>query len=305
ALCFAAVLGLSPPPALALTGGLVLALTVKNPRPELGAKVSGPLLKGSVVLLGFGMDPVETLRLGAESAVASVFTITATLACGFLLGRSLGVGPRTSALISSGTAICGGSAIAAVAVTLGAASGEVAIALGTVFVLNAAALYLFPSIGELLSLSGETFGFWAGMAIHDLSSVVGASAQYGEQALQVATAVKLSRTLYIVPVCFIALWWFQRQSSELGDRKPAMKWPVFVLFFLAASVSRAFIPAVEGLAPTLTTVARAGLTAALFVIGAGLTPDNLRSLGWRPLAQGALLWLLISVTSLAVLSLGL
>lgn len=293
--------------ATCLTLGIALALVVENPFRARGTKVSGMLLRSGVVLLGFGMDLPQVLRVGVNGAWMAALTIAATLAGGLLLGRWLRIGRRTSALISVGTAICGGSAIAALATVIAAVEGEIAIALGTVFLLNAAALYLFPWLGEMLSLDPSQFGVWAGVAIHDLSSVVGASSRFGLDALQMATAVKLSRTLWIVPVALAASYWLRRQQAEstVGDgQKTKVRFPWFILLFLLASLSRSLLPMVAETAPHLTTIARALLAAALFVIGAGISPKALRQVGWRPLAQGALLWLFISATSLGLLMVG-
>ena len=184
---------LSPPSALAL--GAVLALTFENPFQQIGKSISSKLLRGSVVLLGFAMDLPVVLKTGIQGAGLAAVTISATLGLGWLLGRQLGIERKVSSLISAGTAICGGSAIAAVGSVIGVAEGEISVALGTVLILNAAALYIFPPIGHALGLSQTQFGTWAGIAIHDISSVVGASAHFGLDALQIATAVKLSRAL--------------------------------------------------------------------------------------------------------------
>lgn len=290
--------------ATCLTLGIALALVLENPFRAGLSKLSGLLLRGGVVFLGFGMDLPQVLRVGVNGAWMAALTIGATLAGGLLLGRWLGIGGRTSALISVGTAICGGSAIAALAMVIAAVEGEIAIALGTVFLLNAVALYLFPWLGELLALDPSQFGLWAGVAIHDLSSVVGASSHFGIDALQVATAVKLSRTLWIVPVALAASYGLRRRKMANGEPSEAVakvRFPWFILLFLLASLGRSLVPGIAEVAPHITTGARALLTAALFVIGAGISPAALRQVGWKPLAQGALLWLFISLTSLGLL----
>ena len=291
----------SPPVALAL--GAFLALTHENPFAHLGRQVSATLLQICVVLLGFGMDLPAVLRAGASGAGFAAATITATLGLGWWLGRVLGILPKTSALISAGTAICGGSAIAAVGSVIGVAEGEITVAMGTVFILNAVALYLFPVLGHALHLSQAQFGTWAGVAIHDISSVVGAASHYGLSALQTATAVKLSRALWIIPVAFGAAYAFRpgKHASHVANaEKPRVKVPWFVGFFLLASVLRSYVPGVAAAAPALSHTATVGLTLTLFLIGAGLSAHTLRQVGWRPLLQGALLWTFISGASLAI-----
>ena len=295
----------SPP--VALTLGAALALTHENPFAHLGKKVSATLLQVCVVLLGFGMDLPVVLRAGASGAGFAAVTIAATLGLGWWLGRVLGILPKTSALISAGTAICGGSAIAAVGSVIGVAEGEITVAMGTVFILNAVALYLFPLLGHAMHLSQEQFGTWAGVAIHDISSVVGAASHYGLSALQTATAVKLSRALWIIPVAFGAACAFRpgktasvNENSLAPVARPGVKVPWFVGFFLLASVLRSYVPGVAAAAPALSHAATVGLTLTLFLIGAGLSARTLRQVGWRPLLQGVLLWVFISVASLGI-----
>ena len=296
----------SPP--IALTLGAALALTHENPFARLGKALSGRLLQVCVVLLGFGMDLPVVLKAGANGAAFAALTIAATLALGWWLGRALGIRPKTSALISAGTAICGGSAIAAVGSVIGVAEGEITVAMGTVFILNAAALYLFPVIGHALGLSQTQFGIWAGVAIHDISSVVGAASHYGLNALQTATAVKLSRALWIIPVAFGAAYAFRPGKDPVAAtagstpaEKPKVRVPWFVGFFLLASVLRSYVPGVATAAPALSHTATVGLTLTLFLIGAGLSAQTLRTVGWRPLLQGVVLWVFISVASLGII----
>ena len=292
----------SPPLALAL--GSILALTHENPFAHLGKKVSAKLLQVCVVFLGFSMDLPVVLRTGLQGAGFAAATIATTLGLGWALGKRLGIDRKVSALISAGTAICGGSAIAAVGSVIGVGESEISVAMGTVFILNAAALYLFPVIGHTLGLTQVQFGTWAGIAIHDISSVVGASAHYGLDALQTATAVKLSRALWIIPVALGAAIIFQsgktrRQAAT--QRKPKVQVPWFIGFFLLASVARSFVPGMANIAPTLGRVATTGLALTLFLIGAGLSTKTLRAVGWRPFLQAVLLWLFISVVSLVVI----
>jgi uncharacterized integral membrane protein (TIGR00698 family) len=214
------------------------------------------------------------------------------------IGRWLGIASKTSTLISAGTAICGGSAIAAVGSVIGVAEGEISVAMGTVFLLNAVALYLFPPIGHALHMSQTQFGTWAGVAIHDISSVVGAASRFGLPALQTATAVKLSRALWIIPVSAAAAAVFRGDASE--KRKP-LQIPWFIGLFLLASVTRSVFAPVAACAPTLSFLATRGLTFTLFLVGAGLSATTLRAVGVRPLIQGVVLWAFISVLSLLVI----
>jgi uncharacterized integral membrane protein (TIGR00698 family) len=286
----------SPPLALAL--GAVLALTFENPYPGPARLAAKYLLQVSVVLLGFSMDLRKVLEAGASGMVFAAATITATLVLGWATARWLAVERTTSILIASGTAICGGSAIAAVGSVIGAADAEMSVAIGTVFLLNAAALYLFPVLGHLLHLGQSQFGTWAGVAIHDISSVVGASSVYGLEALQRATAVKLSRALWIVPLSLGAAVVFRRGRPADGRARVAVPW--FIGLFLLASVVRSFSAGVAAASPTIALVARAGMTLTLFLIGAGLSRRALAAVGWRPLAQGIILWVAIGGLALLV-----
>jgi uncharacterized integral membrane protein (TIGR00698 family) len=305
-------------PALALALGIGLALTSENPFQDISKHAAKFLLQFCVVMLGFGMDLAVVLRAGKSGMLFAAGSIAGTLILGYAVGRGLKINAKTSALISSGTAICGGSAIAAVGSVIGAAEGEMTVAMGTVFLLNAVALYAFPLIGHALHLSQTQFGTWAGVAIHDISSVVGAAARYGLPALQTATAVKLSRALWIVPVAIGAALAFRRTTetarrgladTTIGftpDQTPAkaqgkVQVPWFIGLFLLASVARSRISAVAGIAPTLSHLATVGLTLTLFLIGAGISRKTLRAVGWKPMAQGLLLWLAISTGSLLVI----
>lgn len=303
----------SPPLALAL--GIFLALTHENPFHHLGKHTAKWLLQICVVALGFGMNLAVVLEAGKNGLLFAAGSIVLTLGLGAIIGRWLHINPKTSALISAGTAICGGSAVAAVGSVIGAAEGEIMVAMGTTFLLNAVALYVFPVIGHTLHLSQTQFGTWAGVAIHDISSVVGAAGRYGQTALETATAVKLSRALWIVPVAFGAALAFRapKPRSITGgtigfDPKPAneaargkLYIPYFIGLFLLASVARSFVPSVAAVAPTISAVATHLLTLTLFLIGAGISAKTLKTVGWRPLLQGAALWLVISAGSLLVI----
>jgi uncharacterized integral membrane protein (TIGR00698 family) len=279
----------SPPIALAL--GLALALTLGHPFPSRNSKATKLLLQTSVVLLGFGMNLQKVVEAGRTGFVFTIVTIVGTLLLGFLLGRAMNISRTISHLISSGTAICGGSAIAAVGPVVNATDEEMSVALGTVFILNSIALFIFPMIGHRLGMTQPQFGVWAAIAIHDTSSVVGAAAKYGADALQIATTVKLTRALWIVPVTLVTAFLFKRKSAKLTI-------PWFILYFVVASVLRTYIAAPPEVWSTLTTLARIGLTITLFLIGAGLSRKSIAAVGARPLILGILLWIAISSVSL-------
>jgi uncharacterized integral membrane protein (TIGR00698 family) len=278
-------------------------LSVGNPFPAQTRKITKILLQVSVVLLGFGMNLEAVVRAGKDGILFTIATIFGTLALGLLLGRFLKVEDKTSKLISSGTAICGGSAIAAVAPAIDADSEEISVALATVFILNSVALFVFPVIGHALNMTENQFGVWAAMAIHDTSSVVGAASRYGAEALQIATTVKLARALWIAPVALFFAFLYRRKNA---GRKTKIKLPWFILFFLLATVVRTYAPSfvLPSLFDSPVMLAKTGLTVTLFLIGASLSRQTLKTVGIRPLVQGVLLWLVISIISLwAVLSL--
>ncbi|MEA2166027.1 MAG: hypothetical protein QOK37_4154 [Thermoanaerobaculia bacterium] len=279
----------SPPVALAL--GLVLALTLGHPYPARNSKATKLLLQISVVGLGFGMNLQKVIEAGRTGILFTIATIIGTLLLGFLLGRAMGINPTTSHLISSGTAICGGSAIAAVGPVVDASDEEMSVALGTIFILNSIALFAFPMIGHRLGMTQPQFGVWAAIAIHDTSSVVGAAAKYGADALQIATTVKLTRALWIVPLTLATAFFFKRKSARV-----AIPW--FILWFVVASVIRTYVPAPVEVWSTLTMLAKIGLTITLFLIGAGLSRKSIAAVGARPLILGIILWIVISCASL-------
>lgn len=291
----------SPPIALML--GIVLALTHENPFHRISRPAAKYLLEASVIVLGFGMNLTVVLTAGASGALFAVGSITATFVLGYFLGKWLKIPIKASALISAGTAICGGSAIAAVSSVINAAESEISVAMGTVFVLNAVALFVFPPLGHALHLTQTQFGTWSGVAIHDISSVVGAASHYGQSALYTATAVKLSRALWIVPISAAASYIFQRQQAKSGEigtiHKPQVPW--FIGLFIIASVVRTSIPAVAAWSPIVTRLSEAGLTLTLFLIGAGLSQRMLKAVGWKPMLQGVVLWLFITASSLGVI----
>ncbi len=281
---------------IALLAGLVVGLTLGNPFAARSKKVSGQLLRACVVLLGFSMNLDVVLRAGLYGLGMAAVTILTTLALGAALGRLLAIPWRTSALISSGTAICGGSAIAAVGSVIEAEQEEMTVAIGTVFLLNAAALFVFPPLGHALGMSGPTFGEWAGIAIHDISSVVGAATAYGQNSLETATAIKLSRTLWIAPLALGAGWWARRHREEKSEASRAPI-PWFILWFLVASLLGTKVPVIQAAAPVFQMLAKSGLALTLFLIGSSVSLPMLQRVGWRPILQGVLLWIFIAVTS--------
>ena len=282
---------LTPPFVLFL--GLLFALLCGQPFPAFNKNMSKMLLQYSIVGLGFGMNLQASLASGSEGMMFTIVSVFGTLAIGWLIGRKLlGVDRNTSYLISSGTAICGGSAIAAVAPVLKAKDSEISVALGTVFILNAVALFIFPAIGHALGMSDQQFGLWAAIAIHDTSSVVGAGAAYSEAALEVATTVKLTRALWIIPVALISAVIFKSKGKKI-----TIPWFI-LLFVLAMIVNTYFLSDYPAIGTTINSVARKCLTLTMFFIGASLSKDVLKSVGLKAFAQGVLLWLLISVITL-------
>ena len=282
----------TPPVALFL--GLAFALLCGQAYPKFNKKVSKKLLQYSVVGLGFGMNLHASLASGKEGMLFTILSVVATMFIGMFIGtKLLKVNRDTSYLISSGTAICGGSAIAAVGPVIKAKDSDMSVALATIFVLNAIALFIFPILGQWLGLTQQEFGTWAAIAIHDTSSVVGAGAAYGEEALQVATTIKLTRALWIIPLALVTSVIFKN-----GSRKISIPW--FILWFIVAILINTYllddIPEVGTL---ISGLARKGLIITMFFIGASLSTDVLKAVGVKPLIQGILLWLVISIGSLA------
>ena len=283
-------------PAIALFLGLALGMTAGQPFPKFSKKTSKYLLQFSVVGLGFGMNLHESLRTGKEGMLFTVVSVVAVLALGMYLGKRLMMDRKTAYLISAGTAICGGSAIAAVAPVVKANDNEMSMSLGTIFILNAIALFIFPPIGHLLGMSQEQFGMWAAIAIHDTSSVVGAGAAYGEQALEIATMVKLTRALWIIPVTITTMFIFKQKGAKISI-------PWFIFFFILAMVANTFLTIPETITGSLVWLAKKGLTVTLFLIGAGLSRKVIKQVGVRPMVQGVVLWIFIGLISLGVIML--
>ncbi|NLR63722.1 putative sulfate exporter family transporter [Chitinophaga varians] len=278
-------------PPVALLLGLALAQTTGNPFAHITPKITHWLLQLSVIGLGFGMNVHAALQAGKAGFLFTVVSITGTLLLGLITGRLLKIEKPTSHLIACGTAICGGSAIAAISPVIKAGEKQISVALGIVFLLNSLALFVFPAVGHWLNLSQQQFGMWSAIAIHDTSSVVGAANKYGETALQIATTVKLSRALWIMPVAFITTLLFRNSNGKI-------KIPWFIGLFLLAMVLNTWVPAVSTVGPLLVHSAKTALSLTLFLIGTGLTRQAFRGIGWQPLLQGVLLWVCISVGAL-------
>lgn len=279
----------SPPVALLL--GMVFAQFVGHPFVYLNNKSTGLLLKVSVVGLGFGMNVTQAMEAGKSGILLTISSIVFTLLLGLLVGKIFAIPKKTTVLVSSGTAICGGSAIAAIGPVVGANDKEMSVSLGTIFLLNSLALVIFPPIGHYFGLSQHEFGLWSAIAIHDTSSVVGAASTYGEEALHVATTVKLARALWIIPLTLVVAFFFKKE----GGKKMNMPW--FILLFVLAMILNSFVPFIHEFSPTLFSVSKIGLTVTLFLIGAGLSITEIKAVGWRPLVLGVTLWAFISVLS--------
>lgn len=292
AACFTSYI--SAPVALAM--GIAFAIFAGNPYAQESAKTVKHLLKIAIVGLGFGMNFFSAVKAGKEGLLFTIGTILLVLSLGYLLGKLLKTNPKTSYLISAGTAICGGSAIAAVAPLNGASQKQISVALGTVFTLNALALLLFPSIGHLMGLSQHQFGLWSAIAIHDTSSVVGAASAFGDEALQVATTVKLGRALWIIPLSL-----FTVAVNRGSTRKISI--PYFILFFIAAMIVSTLFPQYQELYGYITFGAKKALTVTLFLIGTGLSLETIRAVGIKVFLQGLLLWIAISIVSLITITL--
>ena len=284
--------GLVSPP-LALAGGLVYGFAFVHPFHIEAKKLSKLLLQASVVGLGFGMDLHQVFEAGRSGFIYTAASISFALLLGWGLGRLLRVKQRVSFLISTGTAICGGSAIAAIAPITNASQEEIAVSLGTVFVLNSVALLAFPAIGSSLHMTQMQFGLWSALAIHDISSVAGATAKYGAVALTVGTTVKLARALWIVPLSIA--------TAVVKKSNARIHWPWFILFFCLAAVANTYVHTFQSSYPVLKHLGVIGLTVTLYLIGTGLSMKTLREVGVRPFLQGIVLWGFVAAGSLALI----
>ncbi|HEX9004479.1 MAG TPA: putative sulfate exporter family transporter [Blastocatellia bacterium] len=294
ALIFVVTPWASPPIALAI--GLIFGLFLHHPYAKQTKSLSKTLLQVCVVGLGFGMNLHQVVRAGMSGFVYTALGIAATMALGLALGKLLKVADTNALLISVGTAICGGSAIAAVGPVAGAKDEEMSVSLGTVFILNSVALLIFPAIGLAVGLDQSQFGLWAALAIHDTSSVVGATAKYGAGALAVGTTVKLARALWIVPLTI--------GTAFVKRREARIQWPWFILFFCVAAVINTYLTIGSDIYPWIVKLARIGLTVTLFLIGCGISKATLKKVGARPLVQGVILWVVVGVLSLLLIRAG-
>ena len=294
ALYWAAAIGsLWVSPAVALFMGIALALTIGAPYPKANKKVSKYLLQAAVVGLGFGMNLHSALAAGREGMLFTIASVVGVMILGVVLGRVLKVNPKNAYLISSGTAICGGSTIAAVSPIIDADENDTSLALATIFILNAIALFIFPPIGHALGLSEQQFGTWAAIAIHDTSSVVGAGAAYGQEALQVATTIKLTRALWIFPLALVSILVFRSKGKKI-----AIPW--FILMFVGAMLLNTYLNIPQQISSIVVMLSKKALGVTLFLIGCGLSVGAIKKVGAKPLVLGILLWAIISVATLLV-----
>ncbi|WP_108869617.1 YeiH family protein [Aquimarina aquimarini] len=278
-------------PSLALAIGLVIAQVINNPFANKSHKVVKWLLKIAVIGLGFGMSAHSALEAGKDGFLFTVFSIAITLSFGLFLGKLFCIDKKITQLISSGTAICGGSAIAAISPIIKASPKQISVAIGVVFLLNSIALFVFPSIGYLFDLTQNQFGVWCAISIHDTSSVVGAADVYGSQALEIATTIKLARALWILPVSLAFVFFSKGNAGKI-------KFPYFILLFIGAIIMNTYVPVVQPFSPYIVRVAKIALTLTLFLIGSGITIRSLKDVGMKPLLLAVSIWIFISVISL-------
>ncbi len=287
---------ISPPIALLL--GIIVAQTIGHPFIGKNSKATKILLQVSVVGLGFGMNIFDAVKAGQEGLYFTIGTISSVLIAGYFIGRWLKIETKTSYLISSGTAICGGSAIAAVSPLINANDKEISVSLGIVFILNSVALFVFPEIGRYIHLSDRQFGVWAAIAIHDTSSVVGAASNFSDDALKIATTIKLERALWIIPLALFTTFIFKSKGQKI-------KIPYFILYFILAMCASTYIihlaPESKEIFSWFVLIAKKGLTVTLFLIGAGLSKASIKAVGIKPFVLGIVLWIIISVSSLMII----
>lgn len=295
-----AILSLMLSPALSLFAGILFALLFGRVFERYVSRVSSLLLKGAVVGLGFGMNIIDSLKSSSEGILFTIFSVSIVMIAGLFLARIMGIDRKVGYLISAGTAICGGSAIAAISPVIKAKGNDTSISLAVIFTLNAIAMLIFPHIGSLMGLTQQQFGMWSAIAIHDTSAVVGAAKSYGEQALQVATTVKLSRALWIIPLSFISISIFK---SENRGESGGVSIPWFILLFVVAMVINTYLPLGDGISDVIKILSHKALSLTLFLIGSMLSVAAVKSAGVKPILLGISLWLLISVVSLLVIML--
>ena len=300
-LLLAACMSTFVPPPMALAVGVVTALAGLSRFPEASRRVSRLVMQTCIVLLGLRIDLGELWREASSGFAFAAATIVGAFVVGFGLGRLLGVGREQTLLVSSGTAICGGSAIAAVGSAIRASSTSMAVATGAIFILNAVALAVFPLVGRGLGLTDTQYGTWVGVAVHDMASVAGAGAAYGSSAaLDTAMVVKLSRVVWILPCTVFAAWMTKSPSGGVGGAWTRAVQP-FLVGFLLASLTRTLVPAVAGYEAIIKTVATGGFSGAIFLIGAGLSVAAVRSVGWRVLVQATATWVTLATASLGAI----
>lgn len=278
---------------IALLLGLIFAFIFPNPCPKFNKKTSKYLLQVAVVCLGFNMNLQESLKSGSEGMLFTVVSVVGVMCLGVLAGYWLHINRKTAYLISSGTAICGGSAIAAVGPVVKANENEMAVSLGVIFILNSIALFVFPPLGHFFEMTQQQFGTWAAIAIHDTSSVVGAGEQFGEEALQIATLIKLTRALWIIPLAFVTMFIFREKKAKVSI-------PWFIFIFVLAMIVNTYVALPEWFVTAMVWIARRGMVVTLFLIGASLSLQSIKHVGVKPLLQAVFLWVVISITSLVV-----
>ena len=288
--CFTPLI--SPPIALLL--GIVISQLFANPFKKHTSKATKILLQCSVVGLGFGINIFEAAKAGQDAIIFTIATIGLTILLGILVGKLLAINRKSTILISVGTAICGGSAIAAVSPVIEANENEMSVSLGIVFMLNTLALFIFPVIGHFINLSQAQFGWWSAIAIHDTSSVVGAAHAFGEEALRIATTIKLERALWIIPVSLVTAFFFKTSGRKITI-------PYFIFLFIAAMAVNTFIPQIHSIGEFIVLLSKKGLTLTLFLIGTGITRSAIKAVGLRPFLLGIFLWIVISISSLLVI----
>ena len=287
-------------PAIALFAGIVYVLLFGHVFDKYPSKISSKLLKVAVVGLGFGMNLMESLKSSSEGILFTIFSVCIVMVAGVLLSKAMKIDRKMGYLISTGTAICGGSAIAAVSPIIKADSNKTSMSLAVIFTLNAIAMLIFPHIGRFLEMTQQDFGMWSAIAIHDTSAVVGAAKSYGDQALQIATTVKLSRALWIIPLSFVSVYVFRKENKGEGG-KVSIPW--FILLFIVAMIINTYFPLGETLSTVIKTASHKALSLTLFLIGSTLSIAAIKSAGVKPILLGILIWILISVISLLVIML--
>ncbi len=293
-----ALISLFISPALSLFCGVIYAITFGNIFEQYSSKLSSYLLKIAVVGLGFGMNLMDSLKASSDGIIFTIFSVIAVMLIGAFFSKLLKIDRKAGYLISAGTAICGGSAIAAVSPVIKAKANDTSLSLAVIFILNAIAMIIFPYIGKLLELGQNEFGMWAAIAIHDTSAVVGAAKTYGEQALQVATTVKLSRALWIIPLSLISIPIFK---SENNGQSGKISIPWFILLFIIAMIINTYFPLNDIFSQTIKIGSHKLLSLTLFLIGSRLSIEAIKSAGFKPILLGITLWVFISLVSLIVI----